>query len=412
MNAEIIAVGSELLLGQIANTNAQFISARFAEAGIGVFRHSVIGDNTERLTDELNAARSRSDLIIMTGGLGPTKDDLTKETAASILDRKLVYDQSSLDYIEQYFRSAGRAMTDNNRKQALVIEGSKVLFNHHGMAPGMVIEDGQSTIVLLPGPPREMKPMLTDQLLPYLLKKRSGSTTIHSKVLRFFGIGEAELETMVEDLMNGTNPTVAPLASDGEVTLRLTAAEETLEKAVTLVDQVEETIRNRPCGDYIYGYDDESLTVKAAALLKQKKLSISSAESLTAGLFASELATVAGISSSLQGSAVVYSPDAKQSVLNVSSETISVHGTVSQQCAEEMAANVMRLYNTDIGISFTGVAGPGPFEGKEEGTVWLSIASRDGSLYSKQLKLQGERNFKRIRAVKHGLFELIRFIHA
>lgn len=259
MNAEIIAVGSELLLGQIANTNAQFLSKQLAEIGINVYYHTVVGDNPARLADVIKISQSRSDLIIFTGGLGPTKDDLTKETIAKMLDKQLVFDEDALHSIEDYFKRTNRHMTENNKKQALVIDGSTILPNDHGMAPGMALEVNKITYMLFPGPPKELNPMFLSYGAPFLLESLGVVERIESRVLRFFGIGESQLETELEDLIdNQTNPTIAPLAGDGEVTIRLTAKHSSLEAANQLLDETEAEILKR-VGPFLYGYDSTSL---------------------------------------------------------------------------------------------------------------------------------------------------------
>ncbi|KIL50541.1 damage-inducible protein [Jeotgalibacillus alimentarius] len=408
MNAEIIAVGSELLLGQIANTNAQYISARFAESGINVYYHTVIGDNKDRLLKTLETAESRSDLIVITGGLGPTKDDLTKETAAAHIGCSLSYDEKSLEAIEQYYIQVGKPMTDNNKKQALVLEGSHVLFNFYGMAPGMVTKKQGITYVLLPGPPREMKPMVANQLLPYLNTSNS-NRLIYSKVMRFFGIGEAELESRIEDILDQqTNPTVAPLAEDGEVTLRITSSSADEETGQKLVNDMIHKLEQR-VGEFCYGYDGHNLLYKTSELLDEKSLTIASAESLTAGLFSSELAAIPGASRYLLGSLTVYNNDMKEQVLGVSGSLLAQYGAVSRACAESMAIKAQERFSSDIGISFTGVAGPGDNNGIAEGTVWIGVSYKE-SVSSFMVTLKGDRNFKRIRAVKHGMYALIQLL--
>ncbi|MDG5470358.1 competence/damage-inducible protein A [Jeotgalibacillus sp. ET6] len=409
MNAEIIAVGSELLLGQIANTNAQFISNQLAEAGVDVYRHSVIGDNQSRLLEEISAAEDRADLIILTGGLGPTKDDLTKETVALHLGRKLVMHEESLFYIESYFKNANREMTENNQKQALVVEGSNVLMNHHGMAPGMMIHSERSVFVLLPGPPREMKPMFQSSVIPELLKLGEVKP-MKSRVLRYFGIGEAELETKIDHLINKQiNPTIAPLASDGEVTLRITAKHSQITEAEKMLDEAEAEI-NSIVGQFMYGRNNETLLQKACQLLSSFKLTIASAESLTAGLFSSQVGSQPGASSILKGGIVSYSNDVKVNLARVSEKTLSEEGAVSEACAIEMAEGAKRQLNADIGISFTGSAGPDSLEGSPPGTVWIGIAFKDQPVQAVQLKLQGDRNYIRLRAVKYGLFYIIQLL--
>ncbi|PHK48987.1 CinA family nicotinamide mononucleotide deamidase-related protein [Staphylococcus edaphicus] len=253
MNISIIAVGSELLLGQIANTNGQYLSKLFNSAGHSVVEHTVIGDNPERLERVINKALENYDAVILTGGLGPTKDDLTKHTVAKVLGRDLVIDQNALDYIEQYFKEQNIVMTPNNRQQALVIEDAHVLENKVGMAPGMLVEQEEKRIALLPGPPKEMKPMAKEALLPYFI---DGESTIYSELLRFAGIGESKVETELMDLIDQqTNPTIAPLAGSHEVNVRLTANGETQHVCESLIAPIKAQILER-IGNYYYGSDE------------------------------------------------------------------------------------------------------------------------------------------------------------
>jgi nicotinamide-nucleotide amidase len=410
MNAEIIAVGSELLLGQIANTNAQFLSKQLAEIGINVFYHTVVGDNTERLKQTVQTAQTRADLIIFTGGLGPTKDDLTKETIASMLGKQLVIHGEALESIEEYFRKVNRVMTPNNRKQALVLEGSTVLFNHHGMAPGMALKIGDTHYMLLPGPPKEMQPMFQTFGRDYLVKQLGKAERIESRVLRFFGIGESQLETEIEDLLDQqTNPTIAPLAGDGEVTLRLTAKHSSEQEAILLLDEVERKIQER-VSEFFYGYEETSLYAETIHFLKENKLTIASAESLTGGLFSERLVSFSGAGDVVQGGIVCYQNEVKQHLLGVSADTLQNHGAVSEQCAKEMAENVQKLCQADIGVSFTGVAGPKVQEGKEVGTVFMGIAVKGQPTEVYHLQLSGGRQSIRTRAVKYGCYYLLRLL--
>ncbi|MFC3882321.1 competence/damage-inducible protein A [Bacillus songklensis] len=411
MNAEIIAVGSELLLGQIANTNAQFISKQLAEIGVNVFYHTVVGDNGTRLKKAIETAQQRANLIIFTGGLGPTKDDLTKETIAEVLGKQLVIHQGALDSIEDYFRQTNRVMTPNNRKQALVLEGSTVLFNHYGMAPGMALKIDDIHYMLLPGPPKEMQPMFQKFGQAYIKKQLGKTERIESRVLRFFGIGESQLETEIEDLLDRqSNPTIAPLAGDGEVTLRLTAKHSSLEEAMKMLDEAEKEIQRR-VGEYFYGYDDTSLYAELAETLKEKKLTIASAESLTGGLFSERLTSIPGAGSITRGGIVSYHTDVKEHCLGVSHDTLHDYGAVSHQCAKEMAENVRKLCGSDIGISFTGVAGPKIQEGKEVGTVFMGIAIEDCPTEVFHLQLSGDRQSIRTKTVKYGCHYLLRLLH-
>jgi nicotinamide-nucleotide amidase len=408
MNAEIIAVGSELLLGQIVNTNARFISQNLAEMGINVFYHTVVGDNPDRLKSAIEIAEKRSNLIIFTGGLGPTKDDLTKETIAKHLGKKLVFDQDALDSITVYFERTNRTMTENNRKQALVLEGSHVLPNDHGMAPGMMLAASDHVYMLLPGPPKEIEPMFYVYGRAALASQMKTSEKIVSRVLRFFGIGEALLETEIEDLIdNQSNPTIAPLAADGEVTLRLTAKHKDAAVAENMLDDTENQIRQR-VGEFLYGYGNTSLVAELVKLLEERNLTISAAESLTGGLFQEEITSIPGTSDVIKGGVVCYTPEIKHKVLHVKQETIDTYGVVSEQCAKELAENVAKLINTDIGISFTGVAGPAESEGKPVGTVFVGMALNGGPAVVEKLNLSGTREAIRIRTIKNGCYFLLK----
>jgi nicotinamide-nucleotide amidase len=410
MNAEIIAVGSELLLGQIVNTNAQYLSQQLAGLGINVFFHTVVGDNAERLKAAIEIAEKRSKIIIFTGGLGPTKDDLTKETIASHIGKELVMDELALETIELYFKRANRIMTENNRKQALVLEGSHILPNDHGMAPGMVLEVGGRIYMLLPGPPKEMEPMFLQYGTKALSVQYESNQQIVSRVLRFFGIGEAALETEIEDIIDAqSNPTIAPLAGDSEVTLRLTAKHVDFGAAQSMLDAVEAAITKR-VGKFLYGYDNTSLLEEVTKCLKGKKLTIAAAESLTGGMFQQELTSISGASAVLKGGVVCYATEIKHKILHVKQETIEKHGVVSKQCAEELAENVARLFSTDIGISFTGVAGPEELEGKPVGTVYIGIAIKGKPTIVEKVTLGGSREVNRVRAVKFGCYHLLRYL--
>ena len=408
MNAEIIAVGSELLLGQIVNSNAQFLSKELADIGINVYYHTVVGDNPSRLKEVIENAQKRSNLLIFTGGLGPTKDDLTKETIANLIESSLVIDDEALKSIVDYFQQSNRVMTENNKKQALVLKGSTILRNDNGMAPGMGIEINGVTYMLLPGPPKEMKPMFISYGKKYLLERVGTVERIESRVLRFFGIGESQLETEIEDLIDAqTNPTIAPLASDGEVTLRLSAKHRSFEVAKKLLDDIEKEITSR-VGQYFYGYDSVSLVSQVLDYLNANEQSIASAESLTGGLFQEQLTSISGASSVVKGGVVCYSNDVKQNILNVKEATLNNDGSVSKECAKELADNVRNLFNTDIGISFTGVAGPNEVEGKPVGTVFIGISSGTQSTKVYKLSLAGSRQGIRERAVKYGYYYLLK----
>lgn len=408
MNAEIIGVGSELLLGQIANTNAQFLSKQLASLGVNVYYHTVVGDNPKRLETAIEAAKERADLLIFTGGLGPTKDDLTKETVAKSLGRSLVSHEESLASIKDYFVKTKRVMTPNNEKQALVVEGSDVLLNDHGMAPGMYIEADGKTYIMLPGPPKEMKPMFENYAKPHILDRLGVKDQIISRVLRFFAIGESQLETEIEDLLEAqSNPTIAPLAGDGEVTLRLTAKHETEEGALALLKEIEDKIQER-VGEYFYGYDQTTLFSEALKKLGEKNWTLASAESLTGGLFSERMTSISGSGEHMRGSIVTYHDNIKEHVLGVDTDVLQKHGAISEQCARQMAEKIKEKFNTTVGISFTGVAGPNTAEGHPVGHVFVGLAIEGKETVVHELNLQGTREGIRKRTVNYGAYYLLK----
>lgn len=395
MNAEILAVGTELLLGQIANTNAQYISQRLPEVGVNVYYHGVVGDNPNRIKNALNIALSRSDVVIMTGGLGPTKDDITKETVAEVLNKKLVLDENSLNVMKAFFAKHNRKMTENNLKQAYLPEGSIIIRNKNGTAPGCIIEHGEKIIIMLPGPPSEMRPMFDETVVPYFRNKCN--SRLVSRYVKIFGVGESAVEDKIMDLIdNQTNPTIAPYAKPGEVMLRITANCNTLEEADELINPIVNEIKNR-LGDAVYSTENKEMEEVVADLLLSKNVTISVAESCTGGLISKTLTDIPGISKVFISGVVSYSNDAKINILGVKPETIEKYGAVSKYTAIEMAENVRKISNTDIGISATGIAGPsGGTEEKPVGLVYIAMATKDGVEY-KELRLWGERT--RIRNV-------------
>lgn len=407
MRAEIIAVGSELLLGQITNTNAKFISAELAEIGMDVYYQTVVGDNPSRLEEVIKIAENRADLIIFSGGLGPTKDDLTKETIARRIGVELESNNDALLSIQAYFERTGRHMTENNKKQALVLKGATVLENRFGMAPGMAISANEKTYLLLPGPPHELEPMFRNEAIPYLQRLLGNQEIIVSTVVKFFGIGEAELEYKVQDLLAAqTNPTIAPLASKDAVTLRVTAKAKTAEAAHQLIEPVLSELHLQ-VGEFIYGMDDDTLSSKAASLLLETGLTISAAESLTAGLFTALLAEEPGISASLKGGMTVYDIEAKTERLGVDTQLIETYGTVSAECAAALAEKIRERFQTDIGIGLTGAAGPDTHDGQPAGMIWIGLSYKKKT-ETYQLRLSGTRNANRLRAANFALYYLIR----
>lgn len=384
MKAEIIAVGSELLLGQITNTCAQIISSALQEIGIDVYYHICVGDNQERLMQIFETSYNRSDIIILTGGLGPTKDDLTKETIALFLGIPLKIDNFSLEKIKSYFAYRGKRITENNYKQALIPEGSYAIENNKGTAPGVILNHNEKIIVMLPGPPREMEPMLKETVIPYLEKK--SDSTIISRVMRFHGIGESVLEEELNDLISKqTNPTIAPLAKMGDVTIRITAKAKDKLTARNTIKPIEEEIKRR-VGQYLYGFDNDTIERIVAKLLFKSKKTISIAESCTGGLMAHKLTNIPGISQYFNMGIVSYSNSSKHDLLNVREETIRKYGAVSEQTAREMAEGVRQCSNSDIGVSITGIAGPdGGTIGKPVGLVYLGYSDSDTSYVEKHI---------------------------
>jgi len=405
MNAEILAVGTELLMGQIVNTNAQYISSRLPDIGINVYYHSVVGDNPVRLRECLKLALQRSDIVIMTGGLGPTQDDLTKETAAQLMGRKLVLHQESYEKMKEYFRKLGRKMTENNVKQAYMPENSIIIPNNNGTAPGCIIENEGKVIIMLPGPPREMKPMFEETVIPYLKTKSDGQ--IVSKFLRVFGIGESLVETMLMDIIDKqTNPTVATYAKEGEVTIRVTAKSHTIEESEKLVKEMTQRITDK-LGDAVYSTEDENIEEVVARLLMEKNVTVAFAESCTGGLISQRLTSVPGVSKIFNRGIVTYSNQSKVEELGVKQETLDSFGAVSRQTATEMARGIRNVAGVDIGLAVTGIAGPGGGTAeKPVGLVYVALADGNGT-ECKELRLTGDR--ERIRNITSlHAFDMIR----
>lgn len=408
MHAEVISVGTEILLGQITDTNSTFISQRLAELGIDVYFKTVVGDNEKRLLQALEIASGRSDMVILSGGLGPTKDDLTKQTVAKFLNCGLLTDKNALEYIEEYYRQNNRKMTDNNLLQAKYLEGSVSLPNESGMAVGSYYQNQNGPdFILLPGPPSEMRPMFDKEAMPRLKKNYAKEHLLFSRVLRFYGIGESQLVTELDDLINGqTNPTIAPYAKVGEVTLRLTAQADSKESAKEILDETEQVISKR-VGQYLYGYgDDNSLPKVVVEKLKQRELTVSASESLTGGSFQKAVTDIAGSSQIFPGGFVTYSASAKENLLNIPKKIIIENGVVSEATAKWMAERTRIKMDTDFGVSFTGVAGPDTLEGNPAGTVWIGISQRGRQAAAFEYHFYGDRDAVRVRSVLAG-FDLI-----
>lgn len=405
MRAELISVGTEILMGQIVNTNASYIARRLAELGVDVYIQTTVGDNHGRLAECMKESLSRADIVITTGGLGPTGDDLTKETAADVMGMKLEYDEASLHILKERFFSMHKEMTPNNLKQAMFPKESIILSNPMGTAPGCIMEKNGKAIILLPGPPREMKPMVDNHVVPYL-EKRSGFI-LYSRVVRIFGKGESSVEYELKDIMETqSNPTIAPYAKTGEVTLRVTARCKGKEEGIALVEPMLKRIEDK-FGEVVYSTDDEELHQVCVRELIEKKKTLSTAESCTGGMLASQIVSVPGCSGCFIDGSVSYSNGAKQARLGVKKETLEKYGAVSAETAREMAEGMRISSGSDYSLATTGIAGPeGGTEETPVGLVYIAMASSDGTTV-KRVKLNGDRERIRIIACLHA-FDMLR----
>lgn len=409
MQAEIIAVGTELLLGQIVNTNATFLAQELANLGIDVYYQSVVGDNRERLRAQLQLADQRSDLIVLCGGLGPTEDDLTKQIVAEHVGETLIQDPLGYQKLLDYEKAQNQKLTQNNFLQTLILTNSQALQNPTGLAVGIfyTAKDSLKSYLLLPGPPKELKPMFRQEARPILKQQFPEANQLYSRVLRFYGIGESRLVTDLADLIaTQENPTLAPYAKENEVTLRLTVKTTDESLAKTLLDELEHKIQAR-VGDYFYGYGEENTLVKVVVeLLRAKGQRVTAAESLTAGAFQRSLGELPGVSSVFPGGFVTYSAQTKIDFLQIDPSLIAEHGTVSQACVEAMASQSLKLAKTDYALAFTGVAGPDELEGQAVGSFWIGLATKD-EVTSQFYRVAGQREKIQSRAVMAG-FDLLR----
>ena len=405
MNAELIAVGTEILLGDIVNTDAQVISQGLSELGINVFYQTVVGDNPARLRHVVETARDRADIIITTGGLGPTLDDLTKETLATVFGKKMALHQPSLDRIKGFFQTIGREMTPNNEKQAWLPEGCTVFVNEWGTAPGCAFEAYGKHVLMLPGPPRECNPMWKECAMPYLYKLAGGC--IVSRNIRVFGLGESNMEAILHDMMaESKNPTIAPYAKTSECFARVTAKADTPEACEKLLDPVVEKICGL-LGEDVYGVDVDSLEQVVGDGLRQRGMTLAVAESCTGGLLSKRITDVPGCSDYYLGGVCSYANEVKMNLLGVKKETLDTLGAVSPEVAEQMAEGVAKALGADVGVGITGVAGPGGgTEEKPVGLVYISVWHK-GQHFTRKMKAANGRDRIRMQAASTAL-DLIR----
>ena len=371
MTVELISVGTEILMGNIVNTNAAWLAKECAALGLSCFYQSVVGDNENRLKEQMKTSLERSDIVILTGGLGPTTDDLTKETAALLMGKKLVTDQHSLERVKAYFQVRGMEMTENNKKQALVPEGARVLDNDNGTAPGLILESGEKCMILLPGPPNEMKPLFEAQVKPFL--KALSPCILYSRTVKLCGIGESKAAAIVQDMIDAQeNPTIAPYAKTGEVHFRVTAQAKNEKEGKKLVKPVVKELKRR-FGQAVFATKEEETLEKALAeLLLEKGMTIAFAESCTGGMIAGRLVNVPGVSKAFGTGYVTYSNKAKRKLLGVKKSTLKQFGAVSVQTAKEMAQGALLASGADVAVSVTGIAGPdGGTDKKPVGLVYI-----------------------------------------
>ena len=409
MTAEIICVGTEILLGNIVNTNAAFLAEKCAYLGLMSYYQTVVGDNAQRLLEAINTAKGRADVVFLVGGLGPTEDDLTKETAAESFGLKLVEDDDVKNHIMEILTKRGYEITENNFKQALVPEGSIILDNENGTAPGLIIEENGKCCIMLPGPPNEFIPMVENQVVPYFLKKE-GTEALYSKVVKLVGIGESKVAAEIADLVNMENPTVATYAKTGEVHVRVTAHAGTEEEAKGLVKPIVRQLKGM-YPEYVYSTSaDETLEEAVVALLSRNGMSITTAESCTGGLLSATLVNVSGASEVFKGGYITYSNKLKKKAIGVKKDSLEKYGAVSEKVAAEMAKGAQEEAKADIAISTTGIAGPGGGTAeKPVGTVYIGCAV-GREVYVEKFNFNGSRNKIRENTVVAALTMIRKYV--
>ena len=398
---ELISVGTEILLGDILNTDAQFLSIELARLGISVIHQSTVGDNRERLLAQLKEAADRSDIIILSGGLGPTPDDLTKEVCCEFFGKKMFLHEPTVEKIKTYFSTKGMEMAQNNLKQAMLPKDCVIFPNDNGTAPGMAIEKDGVHILVLPGPPRELKPMFRNCAVPYLMQFSDRIIVSHN--IRTFGIGESLMAESVNDLFDAENPTVAPYAKDGEALLRVTAMARTKEEAENLCEPVINEIKNRLDG-FVYGVDYTCIEEAVIEKLKEKHMKVATAESCTGGLIAKRITDVPGASEGFDCGIISYANEIKHRVLGVSEDDLNKYGAVSEPVARQMAQGALKVSGADIAVSVTGIAGPdSDSTNKPVGLVYIGLADRDNVWVRELRTSRKDRSYNRYVSASNAL---------
>lgn len=398
---ELISVGTEILLGDILNTDAQYLSIELAKLGISVIHQSTVGDNRERLLAQLDEAAKRSDIIILSGGLGPTPDDLTKEVCCEFFGKEMFLHEPTVEKIKEYFSSKGIEMAQNNLKQAMLPKDCVIFLNDNGTAPGMAIEKDGVHILVLPGPPRELKPMFQNCAVPYLMQFSDRIIVSHN--IRTFGIGESSMAERVNDLFDAQNPTVAPYAKDGEALLRVTAMAKTKEDAESLCEPIIEEIKKR-LDAYVYGVDYNCIEEAVVGMLKEHHLKVATAESCTGGLIAKRITDVSGASEVFECGIISYANGIKHKVLGVSEDDLNKYGAVSEPVAKQMAQGALKVSGADIAVSVTGIAGPdSDSTGKPVGLVYIGLADKENVWVREIRTSRRDRSYNRYVSASNAL---------
>lgn len=416
MKAEIVAVGTELLLGQIVNTNAQYLSRQLAGMGIDVYYQTVVGDNIERIKETLKLSCSRADIIVLTGGLGPTQDDITKDALAEFIGTSLHIDRMAMDNIDRFFMDRGKEMTENNKRQALAIDGGTPLPNETGLAVGNAVTHEGTHYIVLPGPPRELMPMFEQQAMPWLMQHvLTNELPLYSKMLKFAGIGESALDDRLSDLISTqTDPTIALYAKEGEVTVRISTKAPSEGEAMEKLNELEEQIKSI-VPEHMYASEDVPIEQVIVDMMADRGWTLSAAESCTGGLVMETLTSIPGSAKMLLGGIVCYTNQIKHKLINVPQQLLEgedAPGAVSPEVAEVLAEQIRMVTDSDFGLSVTGVAGPGHAERKPVGLVYIGLSERGKKTEVHELHFKGNREMIRIRATKALLYRLWRRLTA